>query len=99
ADAYVDGAAEVTLVGARPALRPFVEIVNRTYAPTTAVVAHDPATSPPPLLASVVADRLAAKGEARAYLCRNFTCEPPVSDPQALARSLGSPTAPAAVSR
>ena len=99
ADAYLDGAAEVTLIGARPALRPFVEIVNRTYAPTTAVVAHDPSTSPPPLLASIVADRPAAKGEARAYVCRNFTCEPPVSDPEALARSLGAPTAPAAVSR
>jgi uncharacterized protein YyaL (SSP411 family) len=93
ADAYVDGAAEVTLIGPRAALRPFVEVVNRTYAPTMAVFAHDPSTSPPPLLAGVLAGRAADEGQARAYVCRNFSCEPPVSDPAALARSLvSSPT-------
>jgi uncharacterized protein len=90
ADAYVDGAAEVTLVGPRPALRPFLEVVNRTYAPTTAVFAHDPASPAPPLLAGVLAGREAADGRAVAYVCRNFSCEPPVADPAVLAQSLAS---------
>jgi uncharacterized protein len=90
ADAYVDGAAEVTLVGPRPALRPLLEVVNRTYAPTTAVFAHDPATPPHPLLAEVLVGRETQDGRALAYVCRNFTCEPPVVDPAALAQSLAS---------
>jgi uncharacterized protein YyaL (SSP411 family) len=92
ADAYADGAAEVTLVGARPALRPFLEVVNRTYAPTTAVFAHDPSSPPAPLVAGVLAGREARDGGALAYVCRNFSCAPPVADPAILAQSLASPT-------
>ena len=43
-------------------------------------VATDPTTSVVPLLA----DRIAIGGRATAYVCRQFACRLPVTDPEAL---------------
>ena len=47
-------------------------------------VAADPASSVVPLLA----DRVSTDGRATAYVCRQFTCRLPVTEPSALADQL-----------
>jgi hypothetical protein len=37
----------------------------------------------------LLADRTLVDGAPAAYVCRNFACERPVTDPAELARSLG----------
>ncbi|MBX5482372.1 MAG: thioredoxin domain-containing protein [Myxococcaceae bacterium] len=93
ADAYVDGAAEVTLVGSRARLRELLEVTNRTWAPTTAVIAHDPANPVPQVLKETLEARTPVNGAAAAYYCHHFTCERPITDPQTLRERLSSGSA------
>jgi hypothetical protein len=81
--------AEVAIVGDPGAAdaRALIEVVARPYRPWQVVAASDaPDTSAIPLLA----DRQALNGRATAYVCRNFACRQPVTDPAALADQLVS---------
>jgi hypothetical protein len=84
ADAYIDGAAEVTIVGPEKELGALVAAVSRVHAPTVAVFAHDPSVPPPPFLAETLRGRTLQRGRPAAYLCRRFTCESPVTEPAEL---------------
>jgi uncharacterized protein YyaL (SSP411 family) len=67
--------------------RALVEIAFHRYLPNKVVALAapgDPAAAAIPLLVG----RPLLDGRATAYLCRNFYCEAPVTDPQALARRL-----------
>ena len=88
ADAWLDGAAEVTLVGSAPEAQALLDAVNSTFAPTTAVSARDPSQPAPPILAEALQGREAVNGKAAAYLCRNFSCQPPITDPAMLRKAL-----------
>ncbi len=88
ADSWLDGAAEITLVGARSGLRTLLDEVNHHYAPTFAVVAHDPSNPSPEILAEVLSGRTPRDGHAAAYVCRRFVCAPPVTEPAQLRASL-----------
>jgi len=88
ADAWMDGAAEVTLVGGKSQVEPLLEAVNSTFAPTTAVSARDPSEAATPILAEALQGRDPVGGKAAAYLCRNFTCQPPITDPAMLRKAL-----------
>ncbi|MBL8949665.1 MAG: thioredoxin domain-containing protein [Myxococcaceae bacterium] len=68
ADAFVDGAAEVTVVGEAPAL---VKVLSTTYAPTVALCVVGPEV--PAVLAEQATVRLNGPSPA-AYLCRNRAC-------------------------
>ena len=86
---YHSGMPQVVLVGADAAeIAPFEEIVRRAYLPTTVLVpvsaAH--AAKIAGLLPWVEAMR--GRDGAAAYVCRDFTCEAPVTDPRALAALL-----------
>jgi len=83
ADALVDGAADVALVGNPPGRRPFLDLLDRTYAPTVSVAAFEPA-APPAILSEVAEGKTTAGAEAAAYLCRNFVCEQPITSPETL---------------
>jgi uncharacterized protein YyaL (SSP411 family) len=87
-DAWLDGAAEVTLVGPRPKIGAMLRELNQAFAPTFSVVAHDPARAPPPIVQEVLRDRGPVGGEAAAYVCRRFVCSAPVTDPAALRAAL-----------
>ncbi|MEU6663516.1 thioredoxin domain-containing protein [Streptomyces sp. NPDC046821] len=83
AEALLDGPREVAVVG---------EIggeLHRTAllgtAPGAVVAAGRPGSGELPLLA----DRPLVDGSPAAYVCRNFTCDRPVTDPEALATALG----------
>jgi uncharacterized protein YyaL (SSP411 family) len=68
--------------------QPLVSTVFHRYLPNRvvagAVVANGPVASDLPLLRG----RSAIEGRATAYVCRNYTCELPVTDAEALARQL-----------
>ncbi len=81
ADAFVDGAAEVTLVGSAAERRPFLEVLSRSYAPTVAVRLGEAAGRATP-------ERRTVEGKATAYLCRHFACLPPFTRAEDLKSAL-----------
>jgi uncharacterized protein YyaL (SSP411 family) len=78
--------AEVAIVGdpADAGLRRLLEPVFAGYRPNQVVAVGDPATSVVPLLGG----RFAIGGKPTAYVCRNFACRQPVTEPEALAAML-----------
>jgi uncharacterized protein YyaL (SSP411 family) len=86
--------AEVVLVGASgsPDLQALERVVADRYLPWVVAITMDPdaAASPLPWLASM---RM-KDGRATAYLCHEFTCQAPTTDPEALARQLDAAAAP-----
>ncbi len=89
AEAWVDGPREVAVVGdpADPAAQALRQAALRSTAPGS-VLAAGPEGSSHPLLAG----RPLVGGRPAAYVCRLFTCDAPVTEPGALARSLGART-------
>ena len=87
AELAVNGIAELAIVGAPEDLRTRALLdVARTggRADLVVAVAADPSMSVVPLLG----ERVAVNGRPTAYVCRNFTCRLPVTDPAALAAQL-----------
>ncbi len=78
ADSLLDGAAEVSVVGTREAMAPFVRMLNTTYLPTLAVHRHEKGASVAPIALEVLEGR-PVRGDVAAYLCRSFACQAPVS--------------------
>ncbi|MCX2926692.1 thioredoxin domain-containing protein [Streptomyces sp. NEAU-W12] len=88
AEAALDGPREVAVVG--PALDdPATTALHRTAllgtAPGTVIALGTPGSDEFPLLA----DRPLVGGEPTAYVCRNFTCDAPTTDPARLGAALG----------
>lgn len=88
AEAVLDGPREVAVVG--PALDdPATTTLHRTAllgsAPGAVVAVGTPESDEFPLLA----DRPLVQGEPAAYVCRNFTCDAPTTDPDRLRAALG----------
>ena len=88
ADLLADGVPDVALVGAAPARGPFIALLGKTYAPTLSVAAFE-AGAAPAVLAELAEGKTTAGAEAAAYVCRKFTCTPPLTSPEALAAELG----------
>ncbi|MBX7099078.1 MAG: thioredoxin domain-containing protein [Myxococcaceae bacterium] len=93
ADAALDGAAELTLVGPARARMPFVSAVAARFCPTLHLAVHEPGAPVPAVLAEQLAHRAAGDG-VQAYLCRNFSCLPPMSTAEAVATALAELDAP-----
>ena len=91
ADNWLDGAAEVTLVGSDAQVRPLLDAVSSTFAPTVAVSRRDPSAPAPAILAEAIQGRDLVNGKGAAYLCRNFSCQPPITDDAALKAALSQP--------
>ncbi|QKW02293.1 thioredoxin domain-containing protein [Streptomyces sp. NA02536] len=89
AEALLDGPREVAVVG--PALDdPATAALHRTAllgtAPGAVVAVGTPESDEFPLLA----DRPLVQGEPAAYVCRDFTCDAPTTDPAHLRTTLGN---------
>ncbi|MFE9447097.1 thioredoxin domain-containing protein [Streptomyces sp. NPDC006739] len=88
AEALLDGPREVAVVGPRLG-EPGTAALHRTAllgtAPGAVVAVGSPQSDEFPLLA----DRPLAGGVAAAYVCRNFTCDAPTTDPERLRAALG----------
>jgi uncharacterized protein YyaL (SSP411 family) len=78
---------EIALVGSPDELGPLLEVIRRGYRPFQVVAA-----GPEGEQASValLRDRPRTGGRATAYVCRQFVCQAPVTDPRELARQLES---------
>src|SRR5262245_28462109 len=88
---YAEGPSEVVVVGRRgtPEADALWAEVAAAYLPHRVLVAAEPG-EPDPL--APARDRPAGDGKATAYVCRNFSCSAPVTDPLAL-RPLLEPVA------
>jgi uncharacterized protein len=87
AEAYADGPREVAVIGALddPATRDLHRAALMGRAPG-AVVAVGPPEAPD--AAPVLRDRPLLSGRPAAYVCRNFTCDTPTTDPEELLQRL-----------
>jgi uncharacterized protein YyaL (SSP411 family) len=86
AEALLDGPREVAVVG--PDGHPLTKALHRTAllgtAPGAVVAVGAPESDELPLLV----DRPLVQGEPAAYVCRNFTCDAPTTDPDRLRTAL-----------
>jgi uncharacterized protein YyaL (SSP411 family) len=94
ADSWLGGAAEVDVVGKRNLVQPLLDAINSVFAPTVAVRFYDKSVAAPPILAETVQGRDEVAGRPAAYLCQNFSCRPPITDPAELRSALGNLAAP-----
>jgi uncharacterized protein YyaL (SSP411 family) len=95
ADSWLDGAAEVDLVGKRDQVQPLLDVINSVFAPTLAVRWYDQSVAAPAILGEGTEERVEVGGRAAAYLCRNFACQPPVTNPVELRLALNQQPSPA----
>ncbi|MFD6812252.1 hypothetical protein ACFWEN_42115, partial [Streptomyces anthocyanicus] len=86
AEALLDGPREIAVVGhaADPVYQELRRTALRAATPGAVLAAGAPDSEEFPLLR----DRPLVAGSAAAYVCRHFTCDAPVTDPEALARTL-----------
>ena len=86
-DLSLSDIAEVAIVGRldEPGTRELLTAASAGFHPARVIaLAPDPAASVVPLLA----DRVRVRDRPTAYVCRNFTCQIPVTDPEALTEQL-----------
>ena len=67
--------------------RKMLQIVSETYRPDT-IVALQPAGKDYSKTIPLLKDRVQLRGETTVYVCRNFTCELPTSDPEKVRMTL-----------
>jgi hypothetical protein len=93
AEAVLSGPAEIAIAGPPTEQRSELHRIALMAAPPGAVLAvgdsgGDGAGEPIPLLAG----KGSVGGRPAAYVCRNFSCQAPVTDPEQLRAALGFPT-------
>jgi len=88
ADTFLDGAAGVTFAGTREQVAPLLSAANRVFAPTFAFTWKESGTAVPPLLQELFEAREPVDGQGAAYVCRGFSCERPLTAPDALIQRL-----------
>jgi uncharacterized protein YyaL (SSP411 family) len=93
ADALIDGAPSVTVVGSAENRASLLEMLDRTYAPTVGVAAFAPGQAPA-VLTEVAEGKTTAGALAAAYLCRKFVCQPPITSAEALRTELTPASSP-----
>ena len=90
-DLYLAPPQEVAVVGIpdQTATKELLEVVWNNYLPNTVAALFDP-TSPDTAIASPLLEgRGLIDGKPAAYVCQHFTCNLPVTTPQALEQQLG----------
>jgi uncharacterized protein YyaL (SSP411 family) len=88
ADTIVNGAVELAIVG-DPDEAAFAALVAETgtrYLPALALAGGEPGEATTGI--ALLDDRQARGGQPTAYVCRNYTCDEPVTDPAALGAQL-----------
>ena len=89
--AYISGLQQVIVVGDGPKAAALLDAASSRYRPFSLALLLTPSTqrelaSVAPFLASLGA----RDGEAVAYVCRDFACQAPLTDPADLARALSN---------
>lgn len=89
ADYLLEGPVELAVIGGAnaPGRTELLDALRRQFIPNRAIAHHDPhaGTSPLPLLAG----KTLVDGRAALYVCRQFACQAPVTDPAEVPTALG----------
>ncbi|HEX8220392.1 MAG TPA: thioredoxin domain-containing protein [Chloroflexia bacterium] len=82
-DFYLGSPVEVALIGDMPSgeMQEMLQAVWRPYAPNKVVAASYPGDEGASTIVPLLADRPQVQGRATAYVCRNYICEAPTTDP------------------
>jgi uncharacterized protein YyaL (SSP411 family) len=95
--AYHAGVQQVVIAGPResPGTRALFDVLARTYLPFAVVIPIDPGPSQRELadVLPVAGSMPMRDGRSTAYVCRDFTCAEPATDPVTLRRQLSGPPA------
>ena len=75
---------EIALVGSADAIAPLLEVVRDGYRPFQVVAAGEENSLP------LLGNRPPIDGKGTAYVCQQFVCQAPVTEPEELALQLGS---------
>ena len=91
-DAWHAGFDEIAIIGSPgdAATHALLRAVYQQYLPNKVVAQLDPADEETTKNVPLLANRPLVEGRQAAYVCRNFTCQQPLTDPEALARQLHS---------
>ncbi len=94
ADIIANGAVEIAIAGspASAEFRAMTRAIAEQYTPSVVVAGGDAANQDG---IALMESRSARGGSATAYVCRNYVCDEPVTDADALARQLGRISRPA----
>jgi uncharacterized protein YyaL (SSP411 family) len=89
-DLYLGPSAEVALIGELRAgdMMEMLDAVWRPYAPNKVVAAAEPEDVEATRIVPLLVDRPQVDGKATAYVCRNYICEAPTTEPSEVARLL-----------
>ncbi len=91
-DFYLSGAAEVALIGPfeSESMQELVRATWSPYAPNKVVAGSEPKDNDATIDIPLLENRPMLHGKAAAYVCRNYICEAPTSDPSEVVRLLTS---------
>lgn len=91
-DLLLAGPVELAVVGTpgEAGYEALARAINRPYLPNRIIAHHDPQepASAHPLLKG----KAQVKGRATLYICRNFACQTPITDPQEVGLALAGPS-------
>ncbi|MFN8482028.1 MAG: thioredoxin domain-containing protein [Anaerolineae bacterium] len=89
-DAYLAAPQEVAIVGAPEAdtTQALLRVVFARYRPNSIVALRAPSDAEPMRIIPILADRDAVDGQPTAYVCENYACQMPTTNPATLARQL-----------
>jgi len=88
ADGWLEGTPGLFLVGSPSQVEPFLQTLASTYAPGLSVSFRDVQLATPKLLEESFKEKGLVEGRAAAYLCRNFSCQVPITQAADLEASL-----------
>ena len=93
-EAFHEGFAEIAVIGppGDPATKALLEVVYSRYLPNKVVARFDPADQELPKNMPLLQDRALIDGKPAAYVCRDFVCREPVTNPEELAKQLWPPS-------
>jgi uncharacterized protein YyaL (SSP411 family) len=91
ADFFRGPVLEVAIMGLPddPATRALVDVVHRDYHPRLALAVGRPGDDPPEL--PLLAHKQPVDGRPTAFVCRQYACQAPVTEPEALSARLAAP--------
>ena len=73
---------EIVIAGTRDKVTPFLKALRQEFAPSKVVLLSTPGDDDLARLAPIVRGKTGGDQGAMAYVCRDFTCKQPTSDPQ-----------------
>jgi uncharacterized protein YyaL (SSP411 family) len=92
-DFYISSPAEVAFIGDLESeeMAAMLRAVWQPYAPNKVIAASEPGDEETARIVPLLADRPQVRGHATAYVCRNYICEAPTTDPDEVIRLLSAP--------